>query len=217
MQNVSYAFLTSPCNTILGLLMDHTITTKARVDVTSGRRTSLMTRARHLTANDVCVVVGWEVAIIDRLSRHFVVWMIAWKFFLSANLCDRGRYWSHINICNLNSLVIMNLKRFVDNFGRAFYSQRFLRRTRLRKSTPKETLLVTGFVLLFFRFLIIITHRKEIFSCSSCSIANCTILSSLFIKFNGRKKLSFSQKSVNLSNKFQSSILFIQNKSINRV
>lgn len=55
---------------------------------------------------------------------------------MSAYLGDRGRHWSDVNIGYLDSLVVADFKRLVDDLRRSLDSQTFSGATALAQTTP---------------------------------------------------------------------------------
>ena len=135
-------------------------------------------------------------------------------FSLSSDMSDRGIYWADVNVCNLDTLVVSDLKLIGDDLWWAFYCKWFLWACTFAVNAASHC----GLLLLHFALVVVLTKEVHIATSSTpwdVLIVSRVRLLKCFIDFYWWHQLSFSQEAVYLLHKLKSCILLVQNQSIN--
>ena len=133
-------------------------------------------------------------------------------FLSSTQLSNWLRDGPHINVSDFHALIIINLKRFVNNTGRSLDRYWLMRRL----AAPKLGLLILSILQrLLINFSVLIAKRQQVFLIVTRLAFASFIL--VFVKLDRRQQLLFSQQRVDLFDKLQSRVLLIQNQRINRI
>ena len=145
-----------------------------------------------------------------------MVRMNAAHLFLSTKLGYRLHDRAHIDVRNLDTLVVVNFKSFVDNLGWSLDSKTLMWALACRESlvgTSKATI-CASFLGFFFKLSILICKSQQFLVVSD--LVRRSGFRGVFIKLDGWHQCALGQKRVDLLDELKRCVLLVEDESVDR-